>query len=112
MKKNIIKRFRCTEKEARILKEKSKLVGLKESELIRLLIKGFYPKEKPDKEFYETVKGLRQVGRNLNQLVAKENSLNFCEKDELRELIGKIYNVVDELEIKYIEVERRDEFGS
>ena len=28
MKKNIIKRFRCNEKEARILKEKSKLVGL------------------------------------------------------------------------------------
>lgn len=68
--------------EAKMLKNKAKKVGVNESELIRNLIKGFEPREKPSKDFYEVMKQMRAIGNNLNQIARKANTLNFI--DELQ----------------------------
>ncbi len=39
-----------------MLKKKSKKVGVNESTLIRNLVMGFEPKEKPDERFYDSLK--------------------------------------------------------
>ena len=62
-----------------LLKKKAKKVGLKEAELIRNLIIGFEPREKPDDRFYDVMKEMRAIGNNLNQIAKKANSLNFID---------------------------------
>ncbi len=73
------KQFWLSDEEIEALELKSKKVGLNESEYIRKLILGYEPREKPDDRFYETMKQLRAIGNNLNQIARKANSLNFVD---------------------------------
>lgn len=78
-KRQIKKQIWLNREEATLLKKKAKKVGFKESELIRQLITGFEPKEKPDDRFYDVMKEMRVIGNNLNQIARKANSLNFID---------------------------------
>ena len=96
-KRNIKKQIWLNREEASQLKKKSKKVGLNEATLIRNLIMGFEPKEKPDERFYEAMKDIRKIGNNLNQIAKKANYLNYIdernykeETDKLNEFILKI----------------------
>ena len=77
--RNIKKQVWLNREEATQLKKKAKKVGLNESELLRNLIIGFEPREKPGEEFYETMKQLRGIANNLNQIARKANALNFVD---------------------------------
>lgn len=86
MKGNDIMRTRSIKKqiwlnkaEATLLKKKSKKAGLNESELVRNLILGYEPKEKPDKEFYDVMREMSAIGNNLNQIAHKANALNLID---------------------------------
>ena len=47
--------------------------------VIRLLLKGYEPREKPDERFYDVMRELSAIGNNINQLAAKANTLAvFC----------------------------------
>ena len=96
-KRNIKKQIWLNREEASQLKKKAKKVGLNEATLVRSLILGFEPKEKPDDRFYEVMKELRDIGNNLNQIAKKANYLNYIdernykeETDKLNEFILKI----------------------
>lgn len=96
-KRNIKKQIWLNREEASQLKKKAKKVGLNEATLVRSLILGFEPKEKPDDRFYEVMKELRGIGNNLNQIAKKANYLNYIdernykeETDKLNEFILKI----------------------
>ena len=96
-KRNVKKQVWLNREEATQLKKKSKKVGLNESTLIRNLIMGFEPREKPDEKFYEAIKELRYISNNLNQIAKKANYLNYIdernykeETDKLNEFILKI----------------------
>lgn len=65
--------------EADMLKKKAEATGLTESALMRRLIRGYEPKEKPDARFYEMMRELSAIGNNINQLAAKANSLGFID---------------------------------
>ena len=52
---------------------------LSEAGLIRLLIRGYEPKEKPDDRFYDVMRELSSIGNNINQLAAKANTLGFID---------------------------------
>ncbi len=104
--RQIKKQVWLNREEAMLLKKKAKKVGLKESELVRSLIVGFEPREKPDDRFYDVMKEMRAIGNNLNQIARKANSLNFidyqfykCEADKLNQfmtLIKRKYLLPDE----------------
>ncbi len=78
--RQIKKQIWLNREEAMLLRKKAKKVGFTESELIRNLILGFEPKEKPDDRFYETMSEMRAIGNNLNQIAKKANSLNFIDE--------------------------------
>ena len=78
--RNIKKQVWLNREEATQLKKKAKKVGLNESELLRNLIIGFEPREKPGEEFYDTMKEMRAIGNNLNQIARKAHSLNFIDE--------------------------------
>lgn len=74
-KRNIQKIVRFNRKEAQDLAAKAKKACLSEAGLIRLLIRGYEPKEKPDDRFYDVMRELSSIGNNINQLAAKANTL-------------------------------------
>ena len=77
--KTIDKHFRFTPEEAAELKAKAEAVGLSETALIRMLIKGCQPREQPDERFFEINRELSAIGNNINQLAAKANSRGFID---------------------------------
>lgn len=73
-KRNVDKHIWFSRAEAQELQRKAKKACLSEAGLIRLLIKGYEPKEKPDDRFYDVMRELSAIGNNINQLAAKANT--------------------------------------
>lgn len=59
MNKRIKKQFWLSPKDAEELKRKAELAGLTETAVVRLLIRGYEPREKPDGRFYDAMDFLR-----------------------------------------------------
>ena len=83
-KRTIEKHILMTRAEAQDLQKKAKKACLSEAGLIRLLLKGYEPREKPDADFYETMKELSAIGNNINQLAVKANTLGFIDTPMLK----------------------------
>lgn len=83
-KRNVDKHIWFSRSEAQELQRKAKKACLSEAGLIRLLIKGYEPKEKPDERFYDAMRELSAIGNNINQLAAKANTLGFIDAPMLK----------------------------
>lgn len=79
MKRRVKKQFWLSPQDARELKRKAKLCGITETAVIRILLHGYEPKEKPDARFYEAMRQLSAIGNNINQLAVKANTLGFID---------------------------------
>lgn len=101
-RRGIKKQFWFNKEEATMLKKKSKKVGVNESTLIRNLVMGFKPKEKPDERFYDSLKQLRSIGNSFNQLAAKANALNFIDEIEYKKEKKKIDDIIIKLKEEYL----------
>ena len=66
------------------LKKKAKKACLTEAALIRLLLRGYEPREKPDERFYDAMRELSAIGNNINQLAIKANALGFVDSQMLK----------------------------
>ncbi len=84
MNKRIKKQFWLSPEDAKELKRKAELAGLTETAVIRILIRGYEPREKPDRRFYDAMRNLSAIGNNINQLAAKANTLGFVDVPMLR----------------------------
>lgn len=60
------------------------MTGLPKSTVIRLLLKNYEPKKKPDAKFYEAMRQLSAIGNNINQLALKANALGFVDTPMLK----------------------------
>jgi hypothetical protein len=79
----IDKHIRLSLEEADDLARKAQLAHLPEGALLRLLLKGYEPKEKPDARFYDAMRELSAIGNNINQLAVKANALGFVDAPAL-----------------------------
>jgi len=98
------KNFWFNDKEENELKRKSKEVGMTESDYIRNLVLGNELKQKPDEEFYKSIKVIRSISHNINQLATKAHSLGFIDEREYKKEVIKLDNLIDELKTKYLNV--------
>lgn len=62
-------KIRLSEKELEILNHNVSLTGLSREAYLRLIIKKIVPANTPSVELVETIKQLRAIGNNMNQLV-------------------------------------------
>lgn len=81
-KRCIDKHFFFDKTEAESLTRKAKKAGLTEAALIRSLVSGYEPKEKPDDRFYDVMRQLSAIGNSMNQIARKANSLGFIDAPE------------------------------
>ena len=84
MKRTIKKQFWFSRDEAQDLQKKAKKACLSEAGLVRLLLRGYEPREKPDDRFYDVMRELSAIGNNINQLAAKANTLGFIDAPQLK----------------------------
>ena len=102
MNKRIKKQFWLSPKDAEELKRKAELAGLTETAVVRLLIRGYEPREKPDGRFNDAMRNLSAIGNNINQLAAKANALNFIDTPMLREEARKWHDFRLDVRKKYL----------
>lgn len=101
-KRNVDKHIWFSRAEAQELQRKAKKACLSEAGLIRLLIKGYEPKEKPDDRFYDVMRELSAIGNNINQLAAKANTLGFIDAPMLKNEAEKWNKFQAEVERHYL----------
>ena len=101
-KRNVDKHIWFSRAEAQELQRKAKKACLSEAGLIRLLIKGYEPKEKPDDRFYDVMRELSAIGNNINQLAAKANTLGFIDTPMLKNEAEKWNKFQAEVERHYL----------
>ena len=74
---------RLDDREFAALKSKLSKTGLSQEALIRLLIRDYAPKEKPDDRFYIFTRQIIGISNNLQQICRKANALNFLDAPAL-----------------------------
>ena len=84
MKRTVKKQFWFSKPEAQDLQKKAKKTCLSEAAFVRLLVRGYEPKERPDEKFYDVMRQLSAIGNNINQLAAKAHSLGFIDAPMLK----------------------------
>ena len=55
-----------------------------EAALVRSLVSGYEPKEKPDDRFYDVMRQLSAIGNNMNQIARKANAIGFIDAWEYK----------------------------
>lgn len=108
MNKRIKKQFWLSPQEAAELKRKAELAGISETAVIRLLIRGYEPREKPDGRFYEAMRNLSAIGNNINQLAAKANTLGFVDAPQLKKEAERWHKFQADVERTFLRPDKSD----
>jgi len=94
--------------EAADLAYKAQMACLSESTLLRLLLKGYEPKEKPDAKFYEAMRELSAIGNNINQLAVKANTLGFVDAPALAKEVERWHRFQADVERQFLRPDKSD----
>lgn len=107
-KRNIQKIVRFSRDEAQDLQKKAKKACLSEAGLIRLLLRGYEPREKPDERFYDVMRELSSIGNNINQLAVKANALGFVDAPQLKKEAGRWHKFQADIERTYLRPDKSE----
>ena len=105
MKRTIKKQIWLSKEENAELKRKASMTCLCEAALLRYLLQGFHPKEKPDNRFYEAMRQLAGIANNINQLAAKAHSLGFIDAQKLDEEVIRWHQFQADIERQFLRPE-------
>ncbi len=108
MRRTIEKHILLNRSEAQDLQKKAKKACLSEGALIRLLLKGYSPREQPDERFYDVMRELSAIGNNINQLAAKANSLGFVEAVQLSKEAERWHKFQADIEREFLRPEKSE----
>lgn len=95
-----------SEQENELLEEASKRTGLNQSTLIRTLILGYAPREKPDEQFYMYMRMLSGLSNRVNQLAIKSHTYDYIDTEELNDLAKSIKELRIQILDKYLNREK------
>ena len=107
-KRNIDKHIWFSKDEAQELQKKAKKACLSEAALIRLLLRGYEPREQPDSRFYDSMRELSAIGNNLNQLAAKAHTLGFVDAPMLAKEAERWHKFQSDIERCFLRPDQRD----
>lgn len=108
LKRTIEKHILLNREEAQDLQKKAKKVCLSEGALLRMLLRGYAPKEQPDERFYDAMRQLSAIGNNLNQLSAKANTLGFVDAVQLAKEAERWHKFQADIERTFLRPDKSD----
>ena len=88
------------QQEKNLLKEKSKKVGLTESEFLRCCIKGYKIKEQPSEEIKNFQRDITGIANNINQIARIANSSRYISNNDLNYVQNKVIDFILKFEKK------------
>ena len=106
--RNIKKQIWLNHEEDKTLKHKAEKVGMSEATLIRNLINGFEPREKPDDRFYGAMKLFHSISNNLNQIARKANTLGFIDAPHYQKEVEKLNTLMIDIKRKFLSANTND----
>lgn len=106
MKRTVKKQFWFSKTEAQDLQKKAKKTCLSEAALVRLLVRGYEPKERPDEKFYDVMRQLSAIGNNINQLSVKANALGFIDTQMLKTEAERWHKFQADVEREFLRPEK------
>ena len=95
-KRNIQKIVRFSRDEAQDLQKKAKKACLSEAGLIRLLLRGYEPREKPDERFYDVMRAV------------KANALGFVDAPQLKKEAERWHKFQADIERTYLRPDKSE----
>ena len=107
-KRNIQKIVRFSRDEAQDLQKKAKKACLSEAGLIRLLLRGYEPREKPDERFYDVMRELSSIGNNIKQHAVKANALGFVDAPQLKKEAERWHKFQADIERTYLRPDKSE----
>ena len=107
-RRTVKKQFWFSRDEAQDLQKKAKRTCLSEAALVRLLVKGYEPKERPDQRFYDVMRQLSSIGNNINQLAAQANSLSFVDAQKLQKEAERWHKFQADVERQFLRPEKSE----
>lgn len=106
MKRTVDIHIRLTKEESEQWKDKADMSCMTISALVRTLMNGFVPREKPDAEFYKYMRELSAIGNNINQLAVKANALGFVDAPLLQKEAKRWHEFQADVEAKFLRPEK------
>ena len=100
------KQFWLTEQQAEDLAEKSKRACMTETDLIRLLLRGYVPPERPGTEFFKDMNRISEFAERLKTLSAVTSDTDAQELLSSEAEAWRAFRL--EMERKYLMPERRN----
>lgn len=107
MKRSIKKQVWLNRKEAQDLQRKADKACLEESTLIRVLIAGYQPKEKPDERFYEFMNELRRLSEAIGRISDSMYRYGADEALKLSAELEKLHRFEAEIEKRFLSHDRQ-----
>ena len=107
-RRTVKKQFWFSRDEAQDLQKKAKKTCLTEAALVRLLVRGYEPKERPDERFYDAMRQLSSIGNNINQLAVKANSLGFVDAPQLKKEAERWHKFQADVERTFLRPDKSD----
>ena len=98
--KTIKQQIWLNQQEKNLLKEKSKKVGLTESEFLRSCIKGYKIKEQPTEEIKNFQRDITGIANNINQIARIANSSRYISNNDLDYVQKKVIDFIMKFEKK------------
>ena len=108
MRKSVDKHIRISAEDNTEWKRKAKSACLSESALIRMLIKGYSPREKPDDRFYDAMNRVSVFSDNIRQLASICRLLGFVDVSLLYREIEAWQKFRSEIERRFLRPEESD----
>ena len=102
MRREVKKQIWLTREENELLQEFSQKTCLTEADYIRMLLRSRVPKEKPDEEFYETMKQLSQFSERLQAFAIQLKEICSCEADVLQDEILRWHQFQLDVEKRFL----------
>ena len=82
--------LRLTPEEKETLTEKAKLARLSREEFCRRILNGATVKEAPSADVCQLLRQMRHIGGNLNQLLARANTVGFIDTVQLKKELTEL----------------------
>ena len=106
MKKMIKKQVWLTSNEAEVLEKFAENCCLTEAEYIRMLLHNRIPKEKPDREFYETMNCVSQFSEQLQNFTSLLEKYETLDTEILQEEIRRWHQFQLAVEERFLAPEK------